>query len=74
MAIAKEQLGYFTAQQALAAGYTYQEQRHHTLDWKVIAAAQLRRVADLRTPAPEVVDELRQRRDGRGRFTKAANG
>jgi predicted transcriptional regulator of viral defense system len=27
--IAADQGGYFTAQQALAAGYTYQEQRHH---------------------------------------------
>jgi predicted transcriptional regulator of viral defense system len=37
-AIAKEQGGYFTAQQALAAGYTYQEQRHHTLrgNWEKI--------------------------------------
>ena len=38
MAIAKEQGGYFTAQQALEAGYTYQEQRHHTLcgNWEKI--------------------------------------
>jgi predicted transcriptional regulator of viral defense system len=38
MAVAKEQGGYFTAQQALAAGYTYQEQRHHTLrgNWEKI--------------------------------------
>ena len=38
MAIAKDQGGYFTAQQALTAGYTYQEQRHHTLrgNWEKI--------------------------------------
>ena len=38
MAVAKEQGGYFTAQQALAVGYTYQEQRHHTLrgNWEKI--------------------------------------
>lgn len=38
MAIAKEQGGYFTARQALIAGYTYQEQRHHTLrgNWQKI--------------------------------------
>ncbi len=38
MAIARDQGGYFTAQQALAAGYTYQEQRHHTLrgNWEKI--------------------------------------
>ncbi len=38
MAIAKDQGGYFTAQQALTAGYTYQEQRHHMLrgNWEKI--------------------------------------
>ncbi len=38
MAIAKDQGGYFTAQQALVAGYTYQEQRHHTLrgNWEKV--------------------------------------
>jgi predicted transcriptional regulator of viral defense system len=38
MAIARDQGGYFTAQQALTAGYTYQEQRHHTLrgNWEKI--------------------------------------
>ena len=38
MAIARDQGGYFTARQALAAGYTYQEQRHHTLrgNWEKI--------------------------------------
>jgi predicted transcriptional regulator of viral defense system len=38
MTIARYQGGYFTARQALAAGYTYQEQRHHTLrgNWEKI--------------------------------------
>jgi predicted transcriptional regulator of viral defense system len=38
-AIARDQWGYFTASQALAAGYTYQEQRYHKLrgNWEQVA-------------------------------------
>lgn len=42
-------------------------------DWKAIAEGWMRRAVDHRTaPQPVVVDELRQRRDDRGRFTKPA--